>query len=190
MSQSREMAHLTKDIAHASEFRKSAIEAMREATKSTLVECAEMRGELAHDYRARTHKFLSALTRDVAAHRKAMAHQIVQTQKFLGAKAREGAAHRHATMNEIARFGSARSKATSRLRDRLEHQVAAIVARTAEAMSQFSDAHQNMAKQQKTALKSGRRKLHHDMSKFVKAIHADRMKAQGIWSDFKLGNAA
>lgn len=190
MSQSREMAHLTKDIAHASEFRKSAIDAMREATKSLLTTCADMRGEMVRDYRVRTQKFLSALSKDVAGHRKAMAHQVIQTQKLLGAKAREGAAHRHATMNQIAQFGSARSKATSRLRNRLEHQVDAIVARTAEAMSQFSDARQKMAKQQNTALKSGRRKLHHDMSKFVKAMHVDRMKAQGIWSDFKLGNAA
>lgn len=197
MSQSRQMAHLTKDLAHASEFRKSAIDAMREATKSLLATCADMRGEMVRDYRARTHKFLTSLSRDVAGHRKAMAHQVVQTQKFLGAKAKDVAAHRNATMNQIARFGSARHKAASRLRSGLEHQVDAIVMQAAslrsaaaDAVAQLASANRKMAKQQKAALKSGHRKLHADTTKFVNAMHGDRMKAHDIWSGFKLGRAA
>jgi hypothetical protein len=191
------MAHLTKDLAHASEFRLAAVDAMREATKSLLATCADMRGEMVRDYRVRTQKFLSALSRDVAGHRKAMAHQVAQTQKFLGGKANDVAAHRNATMNQIARFGSARHKAASRLRSSLQHQVDAIVTQAAQlrnaaadAVSEVAKAQGKMAKQQKAALKSGHRKLHADTSKFVNAIHADRMKAHEIWSGFKFGSAA
>ena len=190
MTQAREMAHLTKELSHASKFRTAAVDSMREATKSTLAECAEIRGEMAREYRAQAQKFLSALTRDVASHRKAMAHQVAQTQKVLGAKAKDVAAHRNATMNQIVRFGNARVKATSRLRDRLEQQVDAMIAQTAEAVTEMANAHGHMAKQQKARLKSGRHKLHKDSAAFLKSTHADRMKAQGIWSSFKLGGAA
>lgn len=189
MSQAREMAHLAKKISRASELRSSAIDAMREATKSSLAACAQMRGEMVRDYRARTHKFLSALTRGVAAHRKAMAHQVAQTQKFLGSKAKDVAAHRNATMNQIARLRNARGKAASRLRSALQQQMDAMVTQTAEAVSQFADGHRKMAKQQKAMLRSGHRKLHKDSVAFVKSMHADRMKAQGIWSSFRLGEA-
>ncbi|MFZ1992155.1 MAG: hypothetical protein WAW96_20565 [Alphaproteobacteria bacterium] len=197
MSQAREMAHLTKDLAHASEFRLAAVDAIREARKSLLATCADMRGEMVRDYRVQTQKFLSALSRDVAGHRKAMAHQVAQTQKFLGAKAKDVAAHRNATMNQIARFGGARRKAASRLRSSLQHQVDAIVTQSAQlrnaaadAVSEVAKAHRKMAKQQKAALKSGHRKLHADTSKFVNAIHADRMKAHEIWSGLKFGSPA
>lgn len=190
MSQAREMTHLTKELARATEFRIAAVDGIREATRSLLATCAEMRGDMVRDYRARTQKFLSALSREVAAHRKAMAHQVAQTQKFLGAKARDVAAHRNATMNQIARFGSSRSKATSRLRGRLQDQVDSIVTQTTEALSQLSDAHRKMAKQQHAMLKSGHRKLHKDTMAYVKSMHADRMKAQDVWSNFKLGKAA
>ncbi len=197
MSQSRQMAHLTKELSQAAEFRKAAIDAMREAARSTLAECAEMRGETVRDYRARIHKFLSTLTGDVAAHRRAMAHQVAQTQKFLGAKAKNVAAQRHATMNEIARFANARGRAASQMRSGLQHQVAGIVLRTAQlrdaaadAVVELANAHRKMAKQQKAELKSGRHKLHAATVKFVDAMHADRMKAHEIWSGFKLGKAA
>lgn len=185
MSQAREMAHLTKELSRALEFRKSAIVAMREATKSGLATCAQMRGEMARDYLARMHKFISSLAMDVAAHRQAMALQVAQTQKFLSDKAKDVAAHRNATMNRIARFGSDRSKAAGNLRSGLEQQMDAIVTQTADAVSKFADGHHKMAKQQKAALKSGYDKLHKDSVAFVKAMHADRMKAQGIWSGLR-----
>lgn len=197
MSRSRQMAHLTKELSQAAQFRKAAIEAMREATQATLVECAQMRGEMVRDYRAQMHRFLSALVRDVAAHRRAIAHQIAQTQKFLGAEARHVAAKRNDTMNEIARVRNARGRAANGLRRRLQHQVAAIATRSvqlrdaaADAVVQLANAHRKMAKEQKAELKSGRRKLRATTSKVVGAMHADRMKAHEVWSDFKLGRAA
>lgn len=190
MSQARQMSRLTKEISQAAEFRKSAIDAMREATTSLLAACGEMRGEMTCDYRARTQKFLSSLSRSVASHRKAMAHQVAQTQKSLGAQARDVAAHRNATMNRIAGLGNARAKATSRLRSGLQNQVDALVAQTAELISQFANARQKMALRQKAALKSGRSKLHKNMAAFVRSTHADRMKAREIWSAAGFGDTA
>jgi hypothetical protein len=43
------MARLTKELSQAAESRKSAIDAMRDATRTTLAECAEMRGEMVRD---------------------------------------------------------------------------------------------------------------------------------------------
>ncbi len=190
MSQARQMAHLTKELSQAMEFRKSAIDAMREATTSLLAAYAVMRGEKFRDYRVAMQKFLSSLSRNVAAHRKAMAHQVAQTQKFLGAQARDVAAHRNATMNQIAHIGNARAKAASRLRSNLHSQADAMVTQAAAVVSQFADVRQKMAKRQKAALGADRQKLHKDMAAFVKSIHADRAKAQNIWSQFKLGRAA
>jgi len=197
MSQSREMGRLTKDLRQATEFRKSAIDAMRAATNATLTAFATMRGEMARDYRVQTHKFLSSLTRDVAAHRRATAHQIAQTQKFLGGKAKDVAAHRNATMNQVARFGSARRKATSQLRSSLERQVGALVERTrefrdvaAQIVPTLASAHQKMAKQQRASLDAGHRKLHASMAKALGALHADRMKAHDIWAAFKHSGVA
>ncbi len=181
----------------AAAFRKSSIDAMREATQATLSECAEMRGEMVRDYRADMQKFLAALSRDVAAHRRAMAHQVAQTQKHLVAKAKNVAAQRNATMNDIAHFANARMRAASRFRSGLQHQVHDIVTRTAElrdaagaAVLQLAHAHRKMAKQQAAELKAGRRKLHAGTMKFVDAMHADRMKTHEIWSDFKHSKAA
>ena len=190
MSQAREMTRLTKELDQAAKFRKSAVDTIREATKQFLASCDEMRGEMVHDYRAQMAKFLSGLSREVAAQRKAMAHQIVQTQKYLGNKARNVAAQRNATMNQIARFGSNRSKAASRLRSGLQQDVENIVMQTADAISHLSDARRKMAKQQRSTLKSAHRKLHKDMAAVVKSNHADRMKAEDVWAHFKHRKAA
>lgn len=190
MSQARQMMRLTKELDQAAEFRKSAVDAIREATKSFLASCDEMRGEMVHDYRAQMSKFLSGLSREVAAQRRAMAHQVAQTQKYLGNKARGVAAQRNATMNRIAHFGSSRSKAASRLRDGLQRDVESIVMQTTDAIAHLSDARRTMAKHQRAMLKSGHRKLHKDMAAFIKAAHLDRMKAEHVWANYKLGKAA
>jgi uncharacterized protein YicC (UPF0701 family) len=111
--------------------------------------------------------------------------------------AKDVAAGRGAMMNELARLSSARRKAGSRMRGNLERQVTLIAHNTAgirnaaaNAVSELAHAHRRMARQQEAALKSGRRKLGADTARFVNAMHADRMKAHGIWSDFRLGRAA
>ena len=197
MSQSREMGRLTKELRQASDFRKSALDAMRESTQDTLMACATMRGESARDYRAQTQKFLSSLSREVAAHRRATAHKIAQTRKCLGSMAKNVAARRRATMNQIARSTAARSKAGNQMRENLGRQVTSIMNKASEvrnaaadAVSELADAHRRMAKHQRAALKSDRRKLRTETAKFVNAMHADRTKAREIWSAFKLGNAA
>jgi hypothetical protein len=191
------MAHLTKELSQAAAFRKSSIDAMRDATQATLAACAEMRGDMVRDYRSEMQKFLAALSRDVAAHRRAMAHQIAQTQKQLAATAKNMAAHRNATMNEIAHLASARARAASRMRSGLAHQVHDIAMKTAQlrdaagaTVLQLANAHRKMAKQQSADLKAGRRKLHTATTKFVDGMHAERMKTHEIWSDFKHGKAA
>lgn len=197
MSRPREMARLTKELSQAAAFRKSSIDTMRKATQATLAACAEMRGDMVHDYRSQMQKFLAALSRDVAAHRRAMAHQIAQTQKHLAAAARNVAAQRNATMNGIAHLGSARVRAASRMRSGLAHQVHDIAMQAAQlrdaagaTVLRLADAHRKMAKQQSAELKAGRRKLHAATMKFVGGMHAERMKAHEIWSDFKDGKAA
>jgi hypothetical protein len=197
MSRSRKMGRLTKELDQAAEFRKSAIDAMRRTTQATLTACASMRGETSRDYRARTQKFLASLVRDVAAHRRATAHQIAQTRRFLTSMAKDVAADRRATVNQLARFSSARRKAGSQMRGNLERQVTVVANKTAgirdaaaNAISEVANAHRRMARQQEAALRAGRRKLGADTARFVKAMHADRMKTHGIWSDFRLGRAA
>lgn len=197
MSQSREMARLTKELSQAAEFRRTAIDAMRDATRTTLAECAEMRGKMAHEYRAQMQKFLSTLSRNVARQRQATAHQMAQIQNFLGTAAKNVAAQRNATMNAIARFGSARSRAASQLRSGLQQDIESIMMQTADLRNAAADAvaelareHRKMATQQQVQLKAGHRKLRAITGKYMDAMHADRMKAHGIWSDFKLGMAA
>jgi uncharacterized protein YdbL (DUF1318 family) len=197
MSQAREMGRLTKDLCQASELRKSTIDAMRQATKSMLTACARARGEMVREYRLQAHRFLVSLTRDVAAHHRATANHIAQTRKSLGAMAKDVAAQRNATMNQIARLASARRKAASQLWSSLQRQVGAIVDETrelrnaaAQIMPALASDHQKMAKRQRASLDAGHRKLHANMTRILGAIHADRMKAREIWSDFKLGGAA
>ena len=197
MSRPREMARLTKELSQAAAFRKSMIEKMRKATQATLAECAEMRGEMVRDYRAEMQKFLAALSRDVAGHRRAMAHQIGQTQKQLAATVKNVAAHRNATMSEIAHFANARVRAASRFRTGLQHQVQDIAMQAAQlrdaagaTVVQLANAHRKMAKHQTAGLKAGHRKLHAATMKFVDAMHADRMKTHEVWSDFKHSKAA
>lgn len=201
MSRSREMARLTKEISQAAEsrsqaaqFRRTEIDAMRDAMRTTLAECAELRGQMARDYRAQMQRFLSALSQDVARHRQATAHQMAQIQKFLGTMAKSVAAQRNATMNAIARFGSARSRAASRLRSSLQHEVESIMTQTADlrhaaadAVAQLASEHRKMARQQQAQLKASRRKLQAITGKFMDAVHAERTKAHGTWSDFRLG---
>ena len=197
MSQSREMGRLTKDLRQASELRRSAIDAMRQATKSMLTACATARGEMAQDYRMQAHKFLASLTRDVAAHHRATAHHVAQTRKFLSSMGRDVAAGRNATVSQIARLASARRKAASQLRSGLQRQVGAIVEQTrefrnaaAQIVPTLASAQQKMAKRQRASLEAGHRKLRASMNGVIGAIHADRMKAHEIWSGIKFGGAA
>ncbi len=183
MSQTREISRLTKDLVQASKLRKAATDAMRLATKSMLTTCATVRGELGREYAAHTHKFLASLSKDVAAYRRAMAHQIAKTKKNV-------AADRQATMSQMTRWTGARSKASNLLHRDLERQAASIMTKTAQLRSEFANAHQNMAKQQEAALKAGHRKLHAGMARVINATHADRMKAHGIWANFRLSGAA
>lgn len=184
------MRCLTKDLEQAAKMRQSAIDAMRQATKSSLATFAAVRSEMARDYRADMHKFLGTLAQEVATHRRNMAHQIGQTRKFLGAKARSVAAHRNATMNEIARLGSARHKMASQLRSGLHHEVDALATQTAELRATTRQAHHKMALRQRAWLEAGRRKLNADTSRFMTAMHRDRAKAHEVWSVFHLGGAA
>ncbi len=197
MSRATEMRRLTKDIEEAAEMRKSAIDAMRQATKSSLATFASMRTEMARDYRADMHKFLASLVHEVAAHRRTMSHQITQTRKILGAEARSVAAHRNATMNDIAKLGIARHKMGSRLRSNLHQQVDAVATQTAEvraaarqAVSALANAHQKMATRQRAWLDAGRRQLTTDTNRLMTAIHRDRAKTHDIWSAFHFGGAA
>ena len=190
MSQSREMGRLTKDLGQASKLRKAATDAMRQATKSMLATCATARGELGREYAAQTHKFLASLGKDVAAFRRAMAHKIAKTRKNVAAMKKNVAADRQTTMSQMTRWTSARSKASNLLHRDLERQAAAMMNKTAQLRSEFANAHRNMAKQQAAALKSGRRKLHAGVARVVDAMHADRMKAHGIWANFRLNGAA
>lgn len=172
MSQSQDMSRLTEEIRQAGKFRRSAIEAMREATKSTLAACATMRGEMLRDYRVQTRRFLADMAKDVAA-------------------------HRHATASQVTRMASARRKASRQMHSALERQVSLIAKKTkdlraaaASAVADFSSGHRKMAKQQKASLNSARRKLRAESARVVGAMHADRMKARALWTDLKLRGAA
>lgn len=197
MSQSRKIDRLTKDLSRASELRKSAIDAMRQATNSMLTTCATVRGEMARDYRMQAHKMLASLTKDVAAHRRATTNHVAQTRKVLGSMAKDVTAHRDATMVKIAKLASARRKATSQLRNGLQRQVGAIVEQTrefrnaaAQIVPTLASANQKRAKRQRASLDAGHRKLHTNMNKVIGAIHADRMKAHEFWSNFRHSGAA
>jgi hypothetical protein len=183
MSQTKEITRLTKDLDRASKLRKAATDAMRQATKSMLAACGTTRGELGREYAAQTRKFLASLGRDVAAYRRAMAHQIAKTKKNV-------AADRQATMSQVARWSGARSKASNLLHRDLERQAASVMTKTAQLRSELANAHRSMANRQEAALKSGHLKLHAGMAKVVNAMHADRMKAHGIWTNFRLGGVA
>ncbi len=190
MLRSRQMARLTQELSRTSNLRRAAIDTMRDTTEAALAACAEMRGEMMRAYRARMHKFLSALSRDVAAHRRAVAHQVAQTRNFLGVQARNVASQRNATMSEMARIGDSRARAASRLRSALQHQVAELRGAAARAVAELSRAHRKMANKQKAELRSSRRRLRAATVKFIDAMHADRMKAHEVWRDFKGGTAA
>jgi hypothetical protein len=183
MSQSQKMSRLTKDLGRATELRNDATEAMRAATKSMLTTCATVRGELGHEYATHTHKFLASLTKDVAAYRRAMSHQIAKTKKNV-------AADHQAMVSNIARWMGARSKASKQLHHDLQREATSVMNKTAELRSRISDAHERMAKQQRANLKSGHQKLRTGTARFVNAMHADRMKAHAIWSNFRAGSAA
>jgi hypothetical protein len=183
MSQSQEINRLTKDLGRASELRNEATEAMRAATKSMLATCTTVRGELGHEYAAQTHKFLASLAKDVAAYRRAMAHQVAKTKKNV-------AADRQAMMSQIARWMGARSKASKLLHHDLERHATSIMNKTAELRSGLSDVRGRMAKHQRVNLKSGHQKLRAGTGRFINAMHTDRMKAHAIWSSFRAGGVA
>lgn len=183
MTRSQEISRLTKDLSRASELRNEATDAMREATKSMLATCTMVRGELGREYAAQTHKFLTALGKDVAAYRRAMAHQVAKTKKNV-------AADHRAMMSQINRWMAARSKATKALHHDLEHEATSLMNKTAEFRSRLSDAHERMAMQQRANLKSGRQKLRVGTARFVHAAHAERMKAHAIWTNFKAAGTA
>jgi hypothetical protein len=191
------MDRLTKDLRQAGKFRMTAIKEMRRAAKSTLAECATMRGEMARDYRAQTQKFLASLAKDVAAHRRATASQIAQIQKFLGSQFKDVMADRRATGSQVSRFKSSRRKAASGMQASLHHQVEAIKKRTdelraaaAQAMKNFASANEKMAKRQQASLAADRRKLRTHVAGFLGAIHADQMKAHNTWKSFAMNGGA
>jgi len=190
MSQAREISRLTKELAQASKLRRAATDAMQQATKSMLATCATTRGELGREYAAQTRKFLASLAKDVAAFRRAMAQQIAKTQKNIATMKKNVAADRQAMQSRMTAMGSARSKASALLHRDLQRQAASIMSKTAQLRAEFANAHRHMAKQQEAALRSGRRKLHDGMARLVNAMHADRMKAHGIWANFRLSGAA
>jgi hypothetical protein len=183
MSQSQGISRLTKDLGRASELRNAATEAMRAASKSMLATRTTVRGELGREYVAHTRKFLASLAKDVAAYRRAMAHQIAKTRKGV-------AADRQATMNQLTRWMGARSKASNLLHHDLERQATSVMNKSAELRSGLSDARGKMAKQQQANLKSGHQKLRAGTARVVNAMHADRMKAHAIWSNFRVGGVA
>jgi hypothetical protein len=196
MSQSKRMARLTEELSQAAAQRKSSLDAMREATKATLKTCARMRGETAHEYRARMQDLLASLAKEAANHRKMVAQQIMQTRKYLGAQAQGVATHRNATMSQMRLFARSRRDAAAQLRDSLKQQVNAIVMQTtalcnaaATAVNELANSQQAAAQQHRAALRSDRRKMHAGVARFIDAMHADRMKAHAEWSAHSHGEA-
>ena len=112
-----------------------------------------------------------------------MANQIAKTRKTV-------AADRQVTMSRLARLAGARSKASNLLHRDLERQAMIVVNKSLELRTGLCDARERMAKQQQVHLKHGHQRLHAGMTKVVDAIHADRMKAQAIWSSFRAGSVA
>lgn len=171
MSRTAEMGRLTKDFRQASQFRKTAIDDMRRATKSALLDCETLRGETMRDYRAQTQKFLASLVKDVAGHRRA-------------------------TAKHVMRMIGARRKAASQLRDHLQRDMRSLMERThefrdaaAQIVPALARAHRKMATRQRASLDGGRRKLRAEVAKFLGAMHADRMGAHGNWAAFRLDGA-
>jgi septal ring factor EnvC (AmiA/AmiB activator) len=191
------MDRLTKELRQAGKLRMAAIREMRHATRSTLSECASMRGEMAREYRAQTQKFLASLAKEVAAQRHAAVGQIAQTQKFLAAQFKGVAAGRHATGNSIARMKSSRRKAAGPMRTALQQQVETLKQKSdelradaAQTVRKLASANEKMAKQQRSALAAERRKLRTHVASFLKTIHADQMKAHDIWKAFGTNGGA
>lgn len=177
------MNRLTKDLRQEGKFRMAAINEMRRAVKSTLAECATMRGEVAREYRAKTHKFLATLPKDLAAHRRATASQIAETQRSLAGMWREVA-------NEMARFRAVRNKAAIHTRSSLRRQVGAIAKQTEHFLASAGSAHSAMGKRQHASLASGRRQLATQTAGFLHAAHTDQEKAHNIWNSFELKGGA
>jgi len=177
------MDRLTKDLRQEGKFRMAAINEMRQAVKSTLAECATMRGEVARDYRAKTQKFLATLPKDLAAHRRETASQIAETQRCLAGMWRDVA-------NEMARFRTARSKAAIHTRSSLRRQVAAVAKQTENFLESTASAHHAMGKRQRASLASDRRHLATRTASFLHAAHADQEKAHNIWNSFELKGGA
>ena len=150
-------------LRRASELRNEAIEAMREATKSTLATCATVRGE--YGPRIPQRKPTSFLRRWPRMSRPTAWHGASgrANPEVLGAKAEMSAAHRNATMSQIARWASARSKADQPAARRSPTPGDLLMKQTAELpFADFADAHGKMAKQQRATLKSGHQKLRAD----------------------------
>lgn len=177
------MNRLTKELRQEGKFRVTAINEMRRAVKATLAECAEMRGEVAREYRAKTQKFLATLPKDLAAHRHATAVQIAATQRTLAGMWKDVA-------NEMARFRTIRNKAASNTRSSLRRQVAAIAKQTDNFLASAASARSAMSKRQHASLASGRRHLATHTASFLHAAHADQEKAHNIWNSFELKGGA
>lgn len=190
MSQSSEMNGLTKELRHAGKLRMAAVKEMREAARSTLASCAQMRGEVARDYRAQTNKFLASLAKDVAAHRHRTAGQIARTQKVISGMAKEVGALRRSAANDIVRFTGTRSKATAQVRSHLGRQVDAMAKHTESFMSNLASARKQMGKRQHASLAAGRQKLASHVASFLNVVHVDQMKAHDIWKSFGLKGGA
>lgn len=177
------MDRLTKHLRQEGKCRMAAINEMRRAVKSTLAECATMRGEVAREYRAKTQKFLAALPKDLAAHRRATASQIAETQRSLAGMGRDVA-------NEMTRFNATRNKAANHMRSSLRRQVAAVAKQAEHFLESAASAHTAMAKRQRASLASGRRHLAAHTASFLHAAHADQVKAHNIWNSFELKGGA
>ena len=190
MSQSSEMNGLTKELRHAGKLRMAAVKEMREAARSTLASCAQMRGEVARDYRAQTNKFLASLAKDVTAHRHRTAGQVARTQKAIAGMAKEVGALRNSAANDIVRFTGTRCKAAAQVRSRLGRQAGAMAKQTESFMASLANAHKQMGKRQHASLAAGRQKLATQVTSFIDAAHVDHMKAADIWKSFGLKGGA
>ena len=103
---------------------------------------------------------------------------------------------RRASTKKVTQMANSREKATSDLRADLSRDVHALVDQTrvfldaaAQIVPAFARAHQKMAKQQKSSLEAGRRKLGTEVAKFRSAMQHDLMGAREIWSSFRMAEA-
>jgi hypothetical protein len=183
MTRATDMEHLTKALRQEGKFRMAAINEMRRAVKSTLAECATMRGEAAREYRARTQKFLATLPRDLAAHRHATATQIAETQRCLAGMWRDVA-------NEMAHFRAARNKVAKHTRSSLRRQVATVAKEAEHFLESAASAHHAMSKRQRSSLASSRQHLAKHTASFLHAAHADQERAHKIWNSFEVKGGA